>query len=84
EFVAILPHTDAKGAAMIADQMRANIEKKNIAHAYSTITDHVSISLGVAVMLPNKSASPEKLIAKADEALYQAKEAGRNRYAIAQ
>ena len=83
EFVAILPHTDAKGAAMIADQMRANIEKKNIVHAYSSIAAHVTISLGVAAIMPSKSATPEKLIAKADEALYQAKEAGRNRYVIA-
>ena len=82
EFVAILPNTDAKGAAIIAEQMRANIEAKNIPHAHSDVADHVSISLGVAAMLPDKSSSPENLVARADEALYKAKEEGRNRYVV--
>lgn len=84
EFVAILPGTDAKGAAMIAEQMRADIAAKNIPHAYSNVTDHVSISLGVATMRPDRSDSPADLIAKADGALYKAKEQGRNRYVVAE
>lgn len=84
EFIAILPNTDAKGAAIIAEQMRESIEKKNIPHAYSSVADHVSISLGVAAMLPEKSVAPEQLVAKADEALYKAKAQGRNRYLIAE
>ncbi|MES1983137.1 MAG: diguanylate cyclase [Pseudomonadota bacterium] len=83
EFVAILPNTDAKGAAVLAEQMRANIEAKHIAHAYSSVADHVSISLGVAAMMPDSTTSPEMLIAQADGALYKAKEAGRNRFYIA-
>lgn len=83
EFVAILPDTDAKGAAMIAEQMRTNIAAKNIPHAYSDVAGHVSISLGVAAMQPDQSASPAEIIAKADGALYKAKEQGRNRYVVA-
>ncbi|TAN76370.1 MAG: diguanylate cyclase [Gallionella sp.] len=84
EFVAILPHTDAKGAAIIAEHMRANIAAKNIPHAYSNVAGHVSISLGVAAMYPDNSASPADLIARADGALYKAKEQGRNRYIVAE
>ena len=83
EFVVILPRTDSEGASVIAEQLRANVEAKNIPHAFSKIGDHVSISLGVAAMQPDNSASPENLISKADEALYKAKEAGRNRLIIA-
>ncbi|MCR4303598.1 MAG: diguanylate cyclase [Gallionella sp.] len=84
EFVIILPRTDAKGAAVIAEQLRANVEAKHIAHAYSSVADHVSISLGIATMKPDNSGKPENLIAKADEALYKAKEAGRNRFCVAE
>jgi len=84
EFVVILPRTDAKGAAVIAEQLRANVEKRRIPHAFSSVADHVSISLGIATMQPDTSSSPENLLAKADEALYHAKEAGRNRFSIAE
>lgn len=84
EFVVILPRTDAKGASAIAEQLRANVAARKIAHAYSSVSDHVSISLGAASMPPTSTASPEQLIAKADEALYQAKEAGRNQFCIAE
>jgi len=84
EFVAILPNTDARGAALMAEQMRANVQAKNIPHAYSSVASHVSISLGVAAMQANESATPADLIAKADAALYKAKETGRNRYMIAE
>jgi len=80
EFVVILPRTDAKGASVIAEQLRSNVETKNIAHAYSSVADHVTISLGIASMTPTNSSSPEELLAKADESLYKAKQAGRNRF----
>lgn len=84
EFVVVLRNTDAKGAAVLAEQMRANVEAQHIPHAYSAVADHVSISLGVAGMQPDDSATPADLLAKADGALYKAKEHGRNRYMIAE
>jgi two-component system, chemotaxis family, response regulator WspR len=83
EFVVILPRTDAKGAVVIAEQLRANVEAKHILHAFSSVADHVSISLGIATEQPVTSSTPENLLTKADEALYKAKEAGRNRFSIA-
>lgn len=84
EFVAILPGTDVEGAVKLAEEMRANVEKKNIPHAYSDVANHISISLGIAVMQPDMSDKPEFLLAKADDALYKAKEEGRNRYILAE
>lgn len=80
EFVAILPDTDNAGAAIIAEHMRANVEEMNIPHAYSLAADHVTISLGVATVVPDADAEPKSLVEAADALLYQAKESGRNRY----
>jgi len=81
EFTAILPDTDAKGAAVVAEHLRVAVESLNIPHEHSTTTDHVTISLGIA----DKTDLPdlESLIQKADECLYTAKESGRNCYKIA-
>lgn len=84
EFVVILPNTDAKGAAEVAECLRANVQAANIPHAYSAVANHVSVSLGVAAMQPDEASTPADLLAKADEALYKAKEQGRNRYAVAE
>lgn len=82
EFVVLLPNTDAEGAAVIAEHMRANIEAQDIAHALSGVAKHVTISLGVASVVPDDGAPPETLVALADSALYKAKAAGRNRYSV--
>lgn len=82
EFVAILPNTDAKGAAVIAEQMRADIEAVNLPHEYSDVANYVSVSLGVAAMQPDNSSVFDDIVGKADEALYKAKEEGRNRYIV--
>lgn len=80
EFVAILPDTDNPGAAIIAEQMRIHVEELNIPHAYSLATDHVTISLGVATIIPDLNLDPKSLVEAADALLYRAKESGRNRY----
>ncbi len=79
EFSAILPETNHEGAMKIAETMRAAIQAKQIPHAKSTVSDHVSISVGVATCIPERDAAPDNLIALADQALYLAKEKGRNR-----
>lgn len=79
EFVVVLPNTGEQGAIAIAEELRAGIEAMGLNHEYSTIADHVTISLGAASMVPTQRTSVSELINVADEALYAAKEAGRNR-----
>ncbi|MBK1734648.1 diguanylate cyclase response regulator [Halorhodospira abdelmalekii] len=78
EFVALLPATDAAGARVVAEQLRAAVEALAIDHEYSSTGPVVSISLGIATIDLN-TPSPALLLQQADEALYRAKVAGRNR-----
>lgn len=79
EFVVVLPQTDAVGAARVAEKMRARIESLRIPHLSSRASDRVTISIGVAAMVPQEKGEPAVLIAAADQSLYQAKREGRNR-----
>ncbi len=80
EFVVILPATDVKGAAVIAKGLCNAISDMKLPHAHSKVADHVTISIGVASVVPKGNEQPSHLISLADEALYAAKEQGRNRY----
>jgi len=82
EFALLLPNTDAEGACRIAERCRAAISALQLPHAASSVGPVVSISLGVAAtQAPMPSA--RDLVEEADRALYQAKQAGRNRVATA-
>ena len=83
EFVAVLSNTDLEGATKIAETLRANVENLEIPHRLSSITPNVTISLGVAIGYANSAALPQTLIEAADNALYQAKQDGRNRCKLA-
>ncbi|MCK5350519.1 MAG: diguanylate cyclase, partial [Desulfobacula sp.] len=78
EFVLVLPRTDAGGAMAVAEKVRINVMNLEIAHEKSKVNDHVTLSLGVATMVPGKDNSAEDLVALSDQALYEAKENGRN------
>jgi diguanylate cyclase (GGDEF)-like protein len=79
EFVCILPETDREGATVVGEMLRKEIEAMDIKHHDSPVTDHVTISLGVASMVPTMDSSSHTLIEASDKCLYQAKEEGRNR-----
>lgn len=79
EFIIILPATDQKGAKAIADEIRSNIMAINIPHEKSLTHKIVTISLGVATKEHGEMITHERLLKMADDALYQAKENGRNR-----
>ena len=79
EFVVVLPKTDAKNAAAVAETMRAKIAATRISHDGSQIPERVTISLGVAAMTPTQDTEAFALITFADQALYKAKREGRNR-----
>jgi len=82
EFLAILPNTTAENAFLLADKMRQTVEALNEKHSASDL-GRVTISLGVYSVLPENKEDSAKLIRRADEALYEAKETGRNRVQLA-
>ncbi len=79
EFAVILPRTDLKGAAVVADRLSAGIQELFIAHPASPVADHLTVSQGLACIVPEPMSAPSVLVAMADEALYDAKRSGRNR-----
>jgi len=62
--------------------LRKTVENLNIPHINSQTSPHVTISLGVATVLPGSVASVKELIQMADESLYTAKKEGRNRTVV--
>ncbi|TVR72318.1 MAG: diguanylate cyclase [Spirochaetaceae bacterium] len=81
EFVALLPGSDAGGARVVADRLRTAVEALSLTHEYSSAGPVVTVSLGVATADPagQQKADGASLLKRADEALYTAKKAGRNR-----
>jgi len=82
EFAVILADTDLDGAVKVAEDLRFQVENLKIEHLNSHVNKYVTISLGVAVILPSWEHTPAALIAAADQALYTAKHLGRNRYQV--
>lgn len=79
EFVIVLPNTDTEGAKNVADLAMEAIAKEAIPHPDSVIADRLTISVGIGTALPEIGQNNELLIEASDIALYQAKQAGRNR-----
>jgi len=79
EFALILPDTDAAGGVQVAESARRAVAGLNMPHAHSSTTAVVSMSCGVADLQPDVAMTAQSLIAAADQCLYQAKRAGRNR-----
>jgi diguanylate cyclase (GGDEF)-like protein/PAS domain S-box-containing protein len=79
EFIVLLPDTEQEGATRVASIIRATVEGLQIKHSGSSINSYVTISLGIASINPTVEGEGKDLIKAADEALYQAKDNGRNR-----
>jgi diguanylate cyclase (GGDEF)-like protein len=79
EFAVILPNTPLEGAKIVAKFVQDAINSLALPHTASPINSQVTVSMGVASLIPVHSLSPLALINAADKALYQAKTQGRNR-----
>jgi diguanylate cyclase (GGDEF)-like protein len=73
-----MPAMDEKSAVHVAEKIRQAVEKMAIAHSKSLVAPYVTLSLGVATVVPDDQGTPELLIECADKALYLAKSSGRN------
>ena len=83
EFAVILPNINRQGAIEVASRIQDLILSLKIPHQLSPVSDWVTVSFGLACVVPDQKRSPERLLQQADMALYQAKQQGRNRYVIA-
>ena len=82
EFAVILPETSVEAAAAMADLMRQALAEQAMEHRTNE-AGVVTVSIGVAALVPQRGSEPESLIKLADKALYEAKRTGRNRVAFA-
>jgi diguanylate cyclase (GGDEF)-like protein len=79
EFMAVLPNTDAAGAKLVAERLRAAVEGLGIPHVASACSRVVTITAGFAALHAMPDLTVDRLIAAADAALLRAKAQGRNR-----
>lgn len=82
EIVLLLPDTDSTGAAAVAEAARAAVRRARTVHAASAI-GWVSVSLGVSTCVPGLRDQASEQLKRADDALYLAKEQGRDRVCVA-
>src|SRR5438309_936922 len=82
EFAMVLPGTVLDGAVDVAQAVSRVIGGLAIPHARSAVDQNVTLSQGVVSLIPEKESASEDLIQHADQALYQAKQQGRNRYVV--
>lgn len=78
EFLLLWPDTSVKGAQLQAEKLRHTIEQRGYLHACSEVSNYLTISIG-GVTLEAGSYNAEEALQRADNALYEAKRAGRNR-----
>jgi len=81
EFIVFLPDTTLEQALRVGERICASVLHADIAHAGSPM-GVVTVSIGVATNLAEDGDDPEVMLARADAALYRAKNAGRNRVSL--
>jgi diguanylate cyclase (GGDEF)-like protein len=79
EFAVVLPETAIEGAKILGRKICKAVEDSHLPHPATPIGEYVTVSIGIASMIPRKGSISDELIAFADKALYRAKAEGRNR-----
>jgi diguanylate cyclase (GGDEF)-like protein len=82
EFILVLPGADEPAALRTAARLQALVMDEAIAHKTSLVEDFITVSQGLVTVNPDGELPPEVLIKMADDALYQAKDAGRNKIVV--
>jgi len=82
EFVLLLTTTALDGGEVVARRVLDAVRDAAIHHPSSPVAGRVTVSVGVASTIPEATTEPSSLVEAADQAMYQAKQAGRNRIAI--
>jgi len=80
EFLAILPNTDEAGVRIIANRLLESVRRMALPHGRSSVADHVTVSIGATTGNVLFTQAKEVFIKRADEAMYSAKQSGRDRY----
>lgn len=83
EFVVLLPETNQEGALTVAEHIRSSIEALKIKNQDAHVATYVTVSLGVVTTIPHMGQDKEELLHRADQALYEAKDNGKNQIGIA-
>ena len=83
EFALVLPDTAAAGARQLTQQLLDDLDVMAMPHPDSSAAPHVTLSAGIVTVSGDQRLSPDQVVARADEALYRAKDAGRHQVAVA-
>ncbi len=80
EFVALLPSTNHSAAGVVAQRCLDRLDQARIKHGAAPVSPWVTVSIGIASIIPGPEIDADNLVQSADAALYRAKEQGRNRF----
>ncbi|MBU0731197.1 MAG: diguanylate cyclase [Proteobacteria bacterium] len=78
EFVLVLPNTNLEGAITVAENVKKELAALHLKHERSSVSDQVTVSMGIASSKPGKGSEQDNLVRDADRALYRAKSEGRD------
>ncbi len=82
EFAIVLANTELGQARVFAERLRKSVENHAISHPNSSVSDYLTISVGLTTLLDAESETASHLVERADKALYRAKECGRNQVQV--
>lgn len=78
EFAVVLPNTDAEGTIRVAEMICMHVRNAAIPHPRSGVSRFVTVSIGLATIVPSSDRTRQEFLQDVDMALYRAKESGRN------